>query len=118
MTSASSSVAVRKKLTSRIAAVQKLADATKKSAKLAKAEFKAAKQKFKEAKRAAKKHRKESKALKAELAAMKKPTRPSAGKPATRRKKLMPAPAPAVPPEAVSPVIDAGAAPENQAPLP
>lgn len=60
----------RKKLLTRIAALQKQAETAKKAAKLAKSVFKTAKQKFKEAKRAARKLRKDAKALKVELAAL------------------------------------------------
>jgi chromosome segregation ATPase len=111
MSTTDRSSVLKKKLLSRIATVQKQADAAKKAAKLAKAGFKAAKQKFKETKRTAKKHRKELKALKAELAlfAVKKnPARKPAAKPAAKR--LRPSateiPVPAAEPENAPALIE------------
>lgn len=90
-----SSNSVRTRMLSRLAAVQKLAEAAKKTAKQAKAGYKAAKKKFKDAKRAAKKHRKEIKALKAELATLvtkKKRAAKSTPRPTSRLKPLTVAP--------------------------
>lgn len=68
--SSASVAAAKKKLRSRIAAVQKHADAAKKESKLAKLGFRSAKQAYKDARRAAKKLRKGLKKLKGELAAL------------------------------------------------
>ncbi len=93
--------AANKKLHTRIAAAQKLADAAKKEAKLAKVDFRNAKQIYKDARRAARNLRKEVKALKTELArlAVKKTrlkpkvAKPAAPKTAAKRVRLIVAPA-------------------------
>jgi len=92
MTASDPLPALKKKILSRIAAIQRQAEAAKKVAKLTKAAFKQAKQKFKEAKRAAKKHRKELKTLKNELAALatKKVQRKPAAKAAVKRSRSAP----------------------------
>lgn len=112
--------AANKKLHTRIAAAQKLADAAKKEAKLAKLDFRNAKQIYKDARRAARKLRKEVKALKTELAAlaMKKPRRkpkaakPAAPKPAAKRVRLIVAPVTSATPFAATPApVESVAAP-------
>jgi hypothetical protein len=96
----------KKKLLSRIAAMQRQADLAKKTAKLAKLGLRAAKDRFKAAKRAAKKLRKEVKALKVELAGLgskKAPAKRAVKKPAVKRSRTVPVAAPAsAPVEVVS----------------
>jgi len=91
------SAADRKKLLSQLVVAQREADAAKKAAKLAKLDLRNAKRKFKDAKRAAKKLRKAVKALKTEVAALsatKTVRKPVAKKPALKRSRPAPVPAP------------------------